>query len=100
MVNRKVSGGNRTWIGARAQSVLAWALQFAHLLDGVTTAEARTYLAKGRVFYTAMDHREDVWTNPAFQQVLLGGIAWALGKVDADITPNITQVTPKAGQLP
>lgn len=54
---------------------------------------------KGRVFYTSMGHREDMWTNPKFQQVLMGGIAWALGNVDADVTPNITQVTPKANEL-
>ena len=35
---------------------------------------------KGRIFYTALGHREDVWTNPLFQKHLLGGIAWALGK--------------------
>ncbi len=50
---------------------------------------------KGRVFYTALGHREDVWdaewkdgrgqrANPpelarAYQQHLLGGIEWALG---------------------
>ena len=54
---------------------------------------------KGRVFFSSMGHREDVWTNKTFQQVLLGGIAWALGNVDADITPNIGKVTPKAEQL-
>ena len=54
---------------------------------------------KGRVFYTAMGHREDVWTNATYQQVLLGGMAWTLGNVDADITPNVEQVTPKADQL-
>ena len=55
---------------------------------------------KGRVFFCSMGHREDVWTNRVFQQVLLGGIAWALGNVAADITPNINQVTPQAEQLP
>ena len=54
---------------------------------------------KGRVFYTSMGHREDVWTNPTFQQVLLGGVSWALGNVDADVTPNIAQVAPGANQL-
>jgi len=29
----------------------------------------------------------------------LGGMAWAMGNVDADITPNIKEVTPKAEQL-
>jgi type 1 glutamine amidotransferase len=55
---------------------------------------------KGRVFYTSMGHREDVWSNPLFQSLLMGGLDWALHRVDADITPNLTQVTPQAGVLP
>jgi hypothetical protein len=55
--------------------------------------------AKGRVFYTSMGHREDVWTNATFQQILLGGISWALGNVEADVTPNIDKATPKASEL-
>ena len=50
----------------------------------------------GRVFYTAMGHREDVWTNPTFQQILVGGIKWALGEIKADVTPNIKTVAPGA----
>ncbi len=55
---------------------------------------------RGRVFYTSMGHRDDIWTNPVFIQVLLGGMNWALGNVDADITPNIEKVTPQASVLP
>ncbi len=55
---------------------------------------------KGRVFYTSMGHREDVWTNPVFQKVLAGGINWAVGNVKADVKPNIDKVTPKANELP
>ena len=54
---------------------------------------------KGRVFYTSFGHREDIWTNTKVQDLILGGIAWALRNVDADVTPNIDQVTPKANQL-
>jgi type 1 glutamine amidotransferase len=54
---------------------------------------------KGRVFYTSMGHREDVWENPLFQQLLLGGIAWATGNVSADVTPNLSKVTPRASEL-
>lgn len=54
---------------------------------------------QGRVFFSSMGHREDVWTNPTFQQVLLGGISWAMGNVEADIRPNLEQVTPQAEQL-
>lgn len=51
---------------------------------------------RGRVFYTSMGHRADVWTNKTFQQIVLGGLGWALGDVDADITPNVHRVTPEA----
>ena len=51
---------------------------------------------KGRVWYTALGHREDVWTNPTFQQILVGGIKWALGEVSADVTPNIQIAAPGA----
>jgi uncharacterized protein len=54
---------------------------------------------KGRVFYTSFGHRDDVWTNPKVQEVMLGGIAWAMGNAKADVTPNIDKVTPQANQL-
>jgi len=40
-------------------------------------AWAKTY-GQGRVFYTALGHREDVWQNPLYQQHVLGGIQWVL----------------------
>jgi type 1 glutamine amidotransferase len=55
---------------------------------------------RGRVFYTSMGHRNDVWTNPVYQAILMGGIEWALGRVNADVTPNMGQVTPGANTLP
>ncbi len=55
---------------------------------------------KGRVFYTSMGHRDDVWQNETFQTVLLAGLAWTLGRVDADIPPNLKEATPKAAELP
>ncbi len=39
---------------------------------------SRSY-GKGRVFYTGLGHREDVWTNPLFQEHLIAGIRWAMG---------------------
>jgi type 1 glutamine amidotransferase len=55
---------------------------------------------KGRVFYTSMGHREDVWTRPEFQSIVIGGITWAVGDAKADTTPNIKQVTPEANVMP
>ena len=49
---------------------------------------------KGRVWFTAMGHREDVWTNPTFQTILVGGIKWAIGEVTADVPPNLKEVAP------
>ena len=57
---------------------------------------------KGRVFYTSLGHREDLWSddpllkdrmNPIevsrqFQGHILGGIKWALGLVEGNATPN------------
>jgi len=42
---------------------------------------------KGRVFYTSLGHREEVWQNPLFQKHLTGGIQWALGLVKGDARP-------------
>jgi type 1 glutamine amidotransferase len=34
---------------------------------------------KGRVFYTALGHRPEVWQDERFQQHLLGAVRWAMG---------------------
>jgi len=54
---------------------------------------------KGRVFFTSLGHREDVWTDPSCQKVILAGFNWALGNVEADVSPNIEKVTPDAWVL-
>ena len=56
--------------------------------DGVGEAGAAADLpmawkhdyGNGRVFYTALGHREEVWQDPRFQQHLLGALTWALGR--------------------
>jgi type 1 glutamine amidotransferase len=55
---------------------------------------------KGRVFFTSMGHRDDVWQSELFQTVLLAGLAWALGNVEAEVKPNFKDVTPHAAELP
>jgi hypothetical protein len=37
---------------------------------------------QGRVFTCALGHREDVWTNPDFQKLLIKGIQWSAKKLD------------------
>ncbi len=53
----------------------------------------------GRVFFTSMAHREQTWDGNPLEQIVLGGMAWTLKNVDADITPNIETVTPEAWKL-
>ncbi len=54
---------------------------------------------QGRVFYTSLGHREDVWTNPLFQHILLGGLGWAVGNVEADLTPNLLAAAPGYAEI-
>lgn len=49
---------------------------------------------RGKVFYTSMGHREDVWTNPKYQGLLIGGLNVVTGQAEADFTPNVSKVTP------
>ena len=55
---------------------------------------------KGRVFYTSMGHRDDVWTSPIFQKVTLAGMAWVSGKTQFDPKANVAQTTPDAVTFP
>jgi type 1 glutamine amidotransferase len=57
---------------------------------------------KGRVFYTSLGHREDLWSDDPklgdrknsveiskqYQAHILGGIKWALGLAEGSATPN------------
>jgi len=55
-------------------------------------AWARNY-HRGRVFYTALGHTEEMWRNEAFHQMLLGGLNWSLRKVDFDPAENFDLAT-------
>ena len=50
----------------------------------------------GRIFYSAMGHREDVWENPTFLKMTSDAIDWAAGKGDANAKPNYDKVVPKS----
>lgn len=50
----------------------------------------------GRVYYTALGHREDVWTNELFQNMLVGAVKWTTGEVDAEIPANLSETAPGA----
>jgi type 1 glutamine amidotransferase len=43
---------------------------------------------KGRIFYSAIGHRTEIWWNPTILQFYLDGIQFAAGDLDADATPS------------
>ncbi|MBI4570009.1 MAG: ThuA domain-containing protein [Planctomycetes bacterium] len=45
-------------------------------------------VGKGKVFYTSLGHREDVWTSPVYRAHLLGAIRWLLGVEKGEAAPN------------
>ena len=55
---------------------------------------------KGRVFYTSMGHRDDVWESEIFQNLLVGGLLWSLGDGNPDLKANLDKAAPKASELP
>jgi uncharacterized protein len=61
-------------------------------------AWAKTY-GKGRVFYATFAHAPATWDDPKVQGIYMGAIKWALGLVDADLTP-ISFPPPTPADLP
>ena len=51
---------------------------------------------KGKVFYTSLGHRVDVWNAPWYQEHILGGIKWTLGQEKGDAKP---QYKPTAAEV-
>jgi len=49
---------------------------------------------KGRVYYNAMGHREDVWDGELFQNMLIGAVEWTSGAKDAEIPANLKDCAP------
>ena len=45
-------------------------------------------VGKGRSFYTALGHRNEVMDDPVWQKHFLGGVRWAMGEVDGPSTPH------------
>jgi uncharacterized protein len=45
-------------------------------------------VGKGRMFYTSLGHREDVYLNKIYLDHLTGGLRWALGLANGDDTPG------------
>ncbi|WP_242111837.1 ThuA domain-containing protein [Luteimonas aquatica] len=51
-----------------------------HRKDGDFALAWTRAQGRGRVFYTALGHRPEVWRDPRFQHLLLGAVQWAAGE--------------------
>ncbi len=55
---------------------------------------------EGRVFYTALGHRPELWTDKVFMEHLFGGIEWALNGPDTPVpAPSGAKQLMSAGDL-
>ncbi|MBW1881614.1 MAG: DUF1080 domain-containing protein [Deltaproteobacteria bacterium] len=45
-------------------------------------------VGQGRLLYTSLGHRRDVWDSRVYKDHLLGAIDWLAGRTPADATPN------------
>jgi uncharacterized protein len=55
--------------------------------DDYAMAWTKTY-GQGRVFYTALGHREEVWRDERFQKMLLQAMRWTTREIDPDAAPG------------
>jgi type 1 glutamine amidotransferase len=43
---------------------------------------------KGRVFYSSLGHRDEVWDMPDIQKMWIEAVKWVMGMTDGDATPR------------
>lgn len=55
-------------------------VQGIHRTDGDFGISWTRKQGKGRVFYSALGHRADVWTDERFQKHMVEGMLWAVGR--------------------
>ena len=56
---------------------------------------------KGRVYYSTLGHVEQNWDDPRVQKMYVEAIKWAMGLIDADVTPRpIPQQTSNVSKEP
>jgi type 1 glutamine amidotransferase len=51
-------------------------------------------MEKGRVYYNAMGHREDVWDNAQWRKTAADAIRWSAGEGEVNAEPNYDKVVP------
>ena len=65
-----------------------WQNKNVHRTDRDFAVTWAKMYGKGRVFYTTLGHVEENWDKPEFQKMITEAIKWAMGTMDANITPR------------
>lgn len=60
---------------------------------------ARPY-GRGRVFYSALGHFAEEWSDPAHLGMLAGALRWALGDAPAGVVTNVAEAAPGLADFP
>ena len=59
-----------------------------HRKDGDFAVSWAKMYGKGRVYYSTLGHPTENWDRPEMQTMYVEAIKWAMGLVDADVTPR------------
>jgi uncharacterized protein len=59
-----------------------------HRKDGDFAVSWAKMYGKGRVYYSTLGHPDQNWDRPDMQTMYVEAIKWAMGLVDADVTPR------------
>jgi len=59
-----------------------------HRKDGDFAVTWAKMYGKGRVYYSTLGHVEQNWEDPRIQKMYVEAVKWAMGLVDADVTPR------------
>ena len=59
-----------------------------HRKDGDFAVTWAKMYGKGRVYYSTLGHPDQNWDRPEMQTMYVEAIKWAMGLVDADVTPR------------
>lgn len=84
VIYAQVTNGMKGWEYNRANFPQTWSRQHG----------------KGRVFYTSMGHREDVWANAHYKNLLLGGLKFILGEAEGSTKADVKTVLPGYDEIP
>jgi type 1 glutamine amidotransferase len=84
VIYAQVTNGMKGWEYNRANFPQTWSRQHG----------------KGRVFYTSMGHREDVWANAHYKNLLSGGLKFILGEAEGSTKADVKTVLPGYDEIP